>query len=276
MDNYIKISDFAKLTNSTLKTVMYYHKIGLLQEPKRAQNGYRLYGANELTRMRMIKQLKSLGLDLKEIKGILGDTHDSKSLTQVLQTLHAELINQKKNIENQILKVEKLLNEEVMPTNKDTFGSETFEMITDILNPEQVQDYKQTCPELYKQQNKTMGIIENFNWGESYQDKFRALAEYFKDNPEHYKIALDFRKRLANLSNLSENDPEIELLAREGAEFIKSIPFLKEMLFDQSGFSEPYESLYNDMLGDVLSPARLKHKELMQKYLNYNTNNLRR
>ena len=71
MDNQIKISDFVKLTRSTLKTVLYYHKVGLLQEPKRSSNNYRLYGAEALTRMRMIKHLKTLGLDLKQIKEIL-------------------------------------------------------------------------------------------------------------------------------------------------------------------------------------------------------------
>ena len=60
MDNQIKISDFVKLTRSTLKTVLYYHKIGLLQEPKRSANGYRLYGAEELARMRMIKHFKQI------------------------------------------------------------------------------------------------------------------------------------------------------------------------------------------------------------------------
>ena len=43
MENRIKISDFAKLTGSTLKTIIYYHKIGLLQEPQRSPGGYRLY-----------------------------------------------------------------------------------------------------------------------------------------------------------------------------------------------------------------------------------------
>lgn len=58
MNNQILISDFVKLTGSTLKTVLYYHKIGVLKEPKRSESGYRLYGAEELAQMRMIKHLK--------------------------------------------------------------------------------------------------------------------------------------------------------------------------------------------------------------------------
>ncbi|HWQ42280.1 MAG TPA: MerR family DNA-binding transcriptional regulator [Desulfosporosinus sp.] len=51
MKNRIKIGDFVKLTGSTLKIIIYYHKIGLLPEPGRSPGGYRLYGAGELTQM---------------------------------------------------------------------------------------------------------------------------------------------------------------------------------------------------------------------------------
>ncbi|WP_283595505.1 MerR family transcriptional regulator [Paraclostridium bifermentans] len=81
MKNQILIGDFVKLTNSTLKTVLYYHKIGLLKEPKRLNSGYRLYGAEELDQMRMIKHLKNLGLDLKQIKETLGHAQDNKNIT---------------------------------------------------------------------------------------------------------------------------------------------------------------------------------------------------
>lgn len=73
MENRIKIGDFIKLTGSTLKTIIYYHKIGLLPEPHRSAAGYRLYGPEELNRMRLIKRLKSLGLDLHRIKEVIGD-----------------------------------------------------------------------------------------------------------------------------------------------------------------------------------------------------------
>ena len=269
MNNQIKISEFAKLTKSTLKTVMYYHKIGLLQEPKRSASGYRLYGAEELTRMRMIRHLKLLGLELKQIKEILGDIHNQRTLRQVLQSLHIELLNEKKNIENQISKVEMILNKDVVSVKEDSFGSESLQKITEILKSDQIEDYKQACPELYEQQSNIFCIIEDFQWGEDYKDNFKAIAEYFKEHPEQYKISLDFGRRLAKLSQMSESDPEIENLARDGAEFIKNAPILKEMLFDKYGFGEPNESIYNEMVNEILSPAQIKHKQLIQKYLNY-------
>lgn len=269
MDKQIKISDFIKLTGSTLKTVLYYHKIGLLQEPKRSPGGYRLYGAEELARMRMIKHLKHLGLDLKQIKEILGDTQSHKTLKEILHSLQAELLYEKKNIEEQLSKVEILLNQQKVLLDETSFGSETFQMVTKILEPEQIENYIRACPELYDQQRNIFGILDDFQWGEGYQENFKAIAEYFKSHPEQYKTALEFGKRFSKLKQMAEEDPEIETLAREGAEFIKSLPFLKEMLYDKSGSGIIHENLFNEMTKNVLSPAQIKHKQLIQKYLNY-------
>lgn len=269
MENRIKISDFAKLTGSTLKTIFYYHKIGLLQEPKRSSGGYRLYGPEELTRMRLIKHLKSLGLDLKKIKEVLGDIHDIRTLREVLQFLRVELLSEKKSLEERVARIDTLLNEEMVSLDHNLFESPSFQMITDILEPDKIDKYVETCPELFEQQRKLFGILDDFQWGEDCSGTFRALAEYFKTHPQQYQTSLNFGMRLARLAKLSEDDPEIEILARESAEFIKSIPVLKEMLYDQTGLIRPNENLYNEMITSVLSPAQIKHKQLIQKYLNY-------
>ncbi|MCM1565749.1 MAG: MerR family transcriptional regulator [Dehalobacter sp.] len=268
MKNRIKIGDFVKLTGSTLKTIIYYHKIGLLQEPERSQGGYRLYGPEELTRMQLINHLKSLGLDLKRIKEVLGDIHYNKTLREVLQSLQIDLLNEKKSLEERIAKIQLLLSEEKVRLDEDIYDSPSFQMITEILKPEQIENYARTCPELFDQQRKLFGILDDFQWGEDYQETFRALAGYFQDHPEQYQISLDYGVRLSNLSQLSEDDPKIEMLARESVEFIKSIPQLRKMLCNQSGIKKPLESLYNDMVANVISPARMKHGQLFQKYLN--------
>lgn len=267
MKNRIKISDFVTLTGSTLKTIIYYHKIGLLPEPERSEGGYRLYGAAELTRMQLIKRFKSLGLDLKRIKEVLGDTHNHKTLREVLESLRFDLLSEKKSLEERIAKIELLLSEDKVLLDEDVCDSPSFQMITDILKPEQIESYAQTCPELFDQQRKLLGILDDFQWGEDYQETFRALAQYFQAHPEEYQMALDYGVRLSNLSQLSEDDPEIEIVARESTEFIKSIPQLRELLCNQPGMKQPHASLYNDMAANVYSPARMKHMQLFQKYL---------
>ena len=266
MENRMKIGDFFKLTGSTLKTVKYYHKIGLLPKPERSTAGYRLYGPAELNCMRLIKHLKSLGLDLKRIKEILGNVNNNATLQEVLQLLRSELTLDKKNIEERIAKIDKMLNQGTVHLDQDSFESLTFQKMAAILGADQIEKYAQTCPEIYNQHQKLYGILDDFQWNECYQDSFRILAEFWKKHPEQYEIALDYGARCARLESLSEDDPEIEQLARETAEFIKSIGLLDEfdLKFD---LTQPLCNLRNEMIVDALPPARKKFDQLIQQYL---------
>ncbi|WP_027364649.1 MerR family transcriptional regulator [Desulfotruncus alcoholivorax] len=266
MENRIKIGDFVKLTGSTLKTVRYYHKIGLLPKPERTASGYRLYGPGELNRMRLIKHLKSLGLDLKRIKEILGGVNNNATLQEVLQLLRSELTLDKKNIEERIEKIDKMLNQGTVHLDQDSFESPTFQKMAAILGADQIDKYAQTCPEIYNQHQKLYGILDDFQWSEHYQNSFRILAEFWKKHPEQYEIALDYAARCARLASLSEDDPEIEQLARETAEFYKSIGLLDEFGEFDTQYA-PLNSLRNKMIVDNLTPARKKFEQLYQQYL---------
>lgn len=266
VENRIKISQFVQLTGSTLKTVIYYHKIGLLQEPERSPGGYRLYGPAELNHMRLIKHLKSLGLDLKGIKKILGDANNNTTLLEALKLLRNELINDKKSIELRIARIDKLLKQDMVRLDEDSFESPTFQKMAQILGADQIKKYTQACPEIFNQHQRLYGILDDFQWSAYYQDCFRTLAEFWKKHPEHYEIALDYGARCARLASLSEDDPEIEQLARETADFIKSIHLLDE--FDQQlGLTQPLYNLRNEMIVCVLPPARKKFEQFIQQYL---------
>ena len=269
MKNQILIGDFVKLTNSTLKTVLYYHKIGLLNEPKRSNSGYRLYGAEELNQMRMIKHLKNLGLDLKKIKEILGHAKDNKNITEVLKSLHCELLTERKKIDEQISKIETLLNKQVEDAEEILFESSSFRAITETLDQDQFENYKKSHEELFNQQRNIFGVMDDFQWGKNYKENFSEMAKYFKLNPKKYEIALELGNRLSKLKYMEVDDPEIEKLAKEGAEFIKNEPVLKEMLYEKDGFEITNENLFDEVSNKFLSPAQIKHKKLIQKYLNY-------
>jgi len=268
VENRIKIKDFVKLTGSTLKTVIYYHKIGLLKEPMRSPGGYRLYGPEELNRMRLIKRLKLLGFDLKNIKEILGEAKNKRSMRDVLNSLRSELQTEKENLEERLAKIDTLLSNESISLDEDVLGEVSFKIITETIGVDQTELYEQKCPELFEQQRKLHNLLDDFEWGEAYKATFQALAQYFKDNPEQYQNSLDLGVRLNELIKLSkDDDSEIETLAQEAATFIKNIPRLKEILCNHSGFVYPFRSLYNKMAEDVLTPVEIKFNQLLQRFL---------
>jgi DNA-binding transcriptional MerR regulator len=268
VENKIKIKDFVKLTGTTLKTVIYYHKIGLLKEPMRSSGGYRLYGPEELNRMRSIKRLKSLGFNLKNIKELLGESSNKSSLRDVLNSLRRELQVEKENLEERLTKIDNLLKTETISLDEDILGQASFKKITETIGIDQTEVYEQKCPELFEQQKKIHNTLGDFEWGENYKATYEALAQYFKDNPEKYQKSLELGVRLNELLKLSQDNSEIEILALDSANFIKSIPKLKEILCNNSGLGYPFKSLYNKMSENVLSPVEIKFNQLLQQFLN--------
>ncbi len=97
--------------------------------------------------MRLIKHLKSLGLDLKRIKEILGDIPNHKTLREVLQSLRIELLNEKKSLEERVARIELLLSDDTVLLDEDIGNSPSFQIITEKLTPEQIENYAQACPD---------------------------------------------------------------------------------------------------------------------------------
>ncbi len=69
------IGELADVLGVPTETVRYYERRGLLQEPARAANGYRIYTEATLARLRFIRSAQAAGLTLAEIRGIV-ETRD--------------------------------------------------------------------------------------------------------------------------------------------------------------------------------------------------------
>jgi MerR family transcriptional regulator, mercuric resistance operon regulatory protein len=63
----LKIGELARQTGLSIKTIRYYERRGLLEQPPRTQGGYRLYGPEEVARFRFVQRAKLLGLTLERL-----------------------------------------------------------------------------------------------------------------------------------------------------------------------------------------------------------------
>jgi DNA-binding transcriptional MerR regulator len=68
----LKIGELARQTGLSIKTIRYYERRGLLEQPPRTQGGYRLYGPEEVASVRFVQRAKLLGLTLAEIRELVG------------------------------------------------------------------------------------------------------------------------------------------------------------------------------------------------------------
>lgn len=67
----MQIGKLATEAGVTVQTIRFYERRGLLPEPQRRESGYRLYGEEDLHRMRFIHQAKALGFSLDETREFL-------------------------------------------------------------------------------------------------------------------------------------------------------------------------------------------------------------
>lgn len=83
----LTIGKLANASGSDVETIRYYERRGLLPEPPRAANGYRLYPVTAAKRLRFIQRAKTLGFTLAEIAELLAlqdtdaDRAEVKALT---------------------------------------------------------------------------------------------------------------------------------------------------------------------------------------------------
>src|SRR5947209_17695390 len=67
----LTIGQAAAFAGVTIKTVRHYHRLGLLDEPRRDTSGYRRYTSSDLLRLVQVRTLAEAGVPLVEIGDLL-------------------------------------------------------------------------------------------------------------------------------------------------------------------------------------------------------------
>ncbi|MBW4643269.1 MAG: MerR family transcriptional regulator [Goleter apudmare HA4340-LM2] len=88
----LKIGDFSKLSQVTVKALRLYDQLGLLK-PVHVDNftGYRYYSADQLPRLNRILVLKDLGFSLEQIAKLLDEKLPPEQIRGMLRLKQAEL-----------------------------------------------------------------------------------------------------------------------------------------------------------------------------------------
>ncbi|MEO1765798.1 Hg(II)-responsive transcriptional regulator [Thiobacter aerophilum] len=87
----ITIGTLARKAGVNIETIRYYQRRGLLQEPPKPAEGYRLYPLEAVARVLFIKRAQRLGFSLEEIINLLrlGEGNCSETKALAMQKLSA-------------------------------------------------------------------------------------------------------------------------------------------------------------------------------------------
>ena len=103
----MKVSEVAKLTGVTVRTLHYYDEIGLLKPSKVTEAGYRLYSNADLEILQQILFFRELDFSLSDIREIM--LKPTYSRETALQNHRELLLQKRKHIDGLISLVDKTL-----------------------------------------------------------------------------------------------------------------------------------------------------------------------
>ena len=85
-DTRLRIGEAARSVGLNSRAIRYYERCGLLKAG-RALSRYRIFGEQDLTRLKLVKQLRRLGFSIAEIKQVLPILLDPSHRSQRTETL---------------------------------------------------------------------------------------------------------------------------------------------------------------------------------------------
>ncbi|TQJ31325.1 MerR family transcriptional regulator [Microbacterium sp. SLBN-146] len=102
------IGELAERTGLSLRTLRHYDEIDLLTPSGRSEGGFRLYTADDESRLLLIRRMKPLGYSLetmrdllKVIDGLAADPEDAQ-LREHLDAIRAEAIERRDKLRGQL------------------------------------------------------------------------------------------------------------------------------------------------------------------------------
>ena len=129
----LTIGSLAKAAEVNVETIRYYQRIGLIEEPNKPQQGFRIYPTATLNRVKFIKRAQQLGFSLQEIEELLElGSGNSESTCSDIRVRAEQKVNQ---INQQIHDLEGLrgsLNQLISSCHKDD-GHATCPLVETLL-----------------------------------------------------------------------------------------------------------------------------------------------
>lgn len=171
----MRISEVAKLTGITVRTLHYYDEIGLLKPNKITEAGYRLYSKEDLEILQQILFFRELDFPLSEIKEIMNNPNYDKE--EALKKQKELLIQQGQRIDGLI----KLIDKRIEGDNNMSFKEFDMNEIE-----ENKKKYAKEVKErwgntkAYKESEKKTSGYNKEKWGDINQETneiFKAFAK---------------------------------------------------------------------------------------------------
>lgn len=120
MKKYFKIGEISKLYDIGVDSIRYYEDIGIIK-PERSKSGYRQYSILDIWRLNVIRDLRSIGFTMKQIREYLTD-HNTASSLKLLEeeqdAIHRQMLILQKLQKNVAHRLNTIRSAQSLPLNE--------------------------------------------------------------------------------------------------------------------------------------------------------------
>lgn len=236
-NNMLTIGQLAKRTETSIRTLRYYDKIGLLIPTDYKEGGHRLYSLDDLSRLQQIQSLKFIGFSLKDIADLLKTQYiEEQQLSHSISFKKRELIAEQERI-RQI--IDQLDHMKTIISGYEKIDIKLFSFIIHSILFEE---------ENFNEYSQAKGSIHNFRSDE------RATFD-----KEYFSLFMDLKKLVAN-----EINPESD----EALKFIKQLVALSNQTLSKIETAEIKSTVQYDE-PNILNPFTEEERTFLKNAFAY-------
>ncbi|SDY00966.1 DNA-binding transcriptional regulator, MerR family [Evansella caseinilytica] len=219
------ISEFARRTGLTLRTLRFYDEIELLVPQQYNNAGHRLYGLAELATLQHIQTLKFIGYSLQEIQELLKETSpSSKSFDASLAMQYKLMMEKRSELDRAI---------------------DAIERIQFLLREGHELDWSIISPLLHSIKHEE----EHKEWMKEYFSEEMVNQLYSLSKEERQTLDSEWLKLLVKMKTLVKNN--VSPQASEAKEVLAALTELVLKYVDKDEFTRQLEQHHDEINADI-------------------------
>jgi DNA-binding transcriptional MerR regulator len=260
MARTLRIGEFAELLGVTTKAIRHYHRIGVLPEPARGENGYRQYGFDSVLHALRIVRLRQIGLPLRDIGTVIAEPPGPGTTTALLHRLAGDIDREIERLQARRERVLDLIGEADRQDPVDAFSgpSPTMQLILNRLGGA----LDDAPAELLAQEQRTWEVLDALPgldtaaWAEGLVNELEADPQWLET----------MRSMLPELARITDLPPEDPLVTEAARRFVASHD-VSTFLDCPSGAGAPvpaaYAAVIQDIVRDNFTPSQMRFLALV-------------
>jgi effector-binding domain-containing protein len=175
----IKIGNFSRISQVSVKTLRYYDEIGLLKPAQVDRyTGYRFYTIEQLPRLNRILALKELGFSLEEITQVISQGLSAAELRGILRFKQAEIQVRLQTDQEMLSRIETRL-KQIEQENK----MPVYDVVIKNIEPITIASTRGIIPS-YPEQGGLWNTLETYLAAHKIQPAGACFTLYHTDEPE--------------------------------------------------------------------------------------------